>query len=155
MHWCNLIGVTCARVVVCGRAWCTSLATPAREPLAVRLVSCLCLGRPRGSWKVAQEHVRCRTYPTCVHLAASLILAASPSPLRSPLVFDLALKVGVSPNTDADGWHILHVYGSPNADDLSSDGTIMKAREGWELVCCLRTSSARLRVAALRSQSPN
>ncbi len=48
-------------------------------------------------------------------------------PPRSPLVFDLSLKVGVSADKDADGWHILHVYGSPNADDLSSDGTIMKA----------------------------
>lgn len=54
-----------------------------------------------------------------------------PLPLRSPLVFDLALKVGVSPDNNADGWHILHVYGSPNADDLSSDGTIMKVRGGW------------------------
>ena len=50
--------------------------------------------------------------------------------LSSPLVFDLSLKVGVSGEKDTDGWHILHVYGSPNTDDLSSDGTIMKARDG-------------------------
>jgi hypothetical protein len=52
-------------------------------------------------------------------------------------VFDLSLKVGVG-GKDADGWHILHVYGSPNADDLSSDGTIMKARTPRKhlLACC-------------------
>ena len=55
----------------------------------------------------------------------------------------MSLKVGVAGEKDADGWHILHVYGSPNAEDLSSDGTILKASA--------RSSCAQRRPAALRS----
>ena len=57
-------------------------------------------------------------------------------PLRSPLVFDLALQVVTSgansSSADDSGWRILHVYGSPNPNEtaLSSDGTIMRVRMG-------------------------
>jgi hypothetical protein len=52
-------------------------------------------------------------------------------------VFDLSLKVRVSPPSDGNGeskgsgWQILHVYGSPNtnASQLSSDGTVMKVSQ--------------------------
>ncbi|GAB4821980.1 hypothetical protein N2152v2_009026 [Parachlorella kessleri] len=59
----------------------------------------------------------------------------------TPLVFDLSLQVDPSSLAGAEGWKILHVYGSPNPDQdaLTGNGTIMNV--SCELINTLFPSS--------------